>query len=78
VKQNTVSTETHPTPKADGNLGERTGRTRFPLPFLCDLANIKVVPVERHRLKTNDWGLKSLLVERKTFKAIYIPFFQPE
>lgn len=78
MKQNPVSSETYSTPKADGNLGERTGRTRFPLPFLCDLANIKVVPVERRRLKTNDWGLTPLLVERKAFKAIYIPFFQPE
>lgn len=38
------------------------------------VAGVKAVTIERKRRKMNEWGLTPLLVERKTFKAIYIPF----
>lgn len=38
------------------------------------VAGVQAVTIERKRRKMNEWGLTPLLVERKTFKAIYIPF----
>lgn len=38
------------------------------------VAGVQAVTIERRRRKSNEWGLMPLLVERKTFKAIYIPF----
>ena len=63
-----TGSETHPSSQAGGTLA---GCSNAPAFFV---AGVKAVTIERKRRKMNEWGLNPLLVERKTFKAIYIPF----
>lgn len=41
--------------------------------FITNIGGIKAVTIERKRRQPNMWGLTPILVERKTFEAIFIP-----
>jgi len=64
---------TYPRTSSFETHGAGAGEAQASPAFITNIGGIKAVTIERKRRQPNMWGLTPILVERKTFEAIFIP-----